>query len=166
MRGRSHPLGSICVSAERYVLAEDTREAPVPDDEEQSVGLNAGHMTPARRPSTCKVTNASENVAGEISTSIKIRLSPVNLAVIVVQQAACSSDARAKSNSGLMRYTRSKARRVDMSIFLFITRVLQSQRYFVLPRQMRAVRLPPPPPSPPPPPRHPFCSCGLEIRRS
>ena len=149
MRGWSHPLGSIRVSTDRDVLAAVTREAPVPDDAEQSDGLKAGHMTPARCPSTYKITNASENVAGEILTSIKTRLSPVNLAVIVVQHAALSSDARANSNSGLMRNTRSNSRTMESFFHACIECGLQQQCHLVLPPgRCSAARLwtPPPPP--------------------
>jgi hypothetical protein len=96
------------------VLAVDARDMPEPDEEEQSIGLKAGHKTPARCPSTCRMTNASENVAGVMSTSMKIRLSPASLPERVAQDTASSSRARANNDISLMCKTDKKLHRLQV----------------------------------------------------
>jgi len=67
------------------MLAMDVRGLLELGAAEQSVGLKAGHNTPTRCPSTCRITNASEKVAGEISTSIEIFLPPTSFPKMVAQ---------------------------------------------------------------------------------
>jgi hypothetical protein len=106
-----HALANILVSIEMYVLAVYERELSGAEEAKQSVGWKWGHMTPACCPSTCSTTNASLNVAGEMSTSMRILLSPASFPKIVAQYTDSSSMATAQKSSDFIFKTDDKPHR-------------------------------------------------------